>query len=265
MPSNKLNTKLLRVSPKQKEIIYLLYKFRFLKTNQIQKLQNHKNPKRIQSWLKDLITKQYLKRVYSRKNFEENTKPATYYLAPKARFILKEEKVLNPLQLDYIYQEHRRSKKFIEHSLSIADVYLYLLSQKDSGEELKFFTKTDLEGYQYFPQPLPDAFISLKGEDKTRRYFLDLFDEYTPPFVFRKRIKSYIEYAEESDWDENTDYAPLPSVLVICPNDSIKKHLNLYTKALLEKSYEDKLSLYLTTKTSIKFNQGNNIWQKVEL
>lgn len=259
---DKQKTKLPSITQKQKEIIVYLFKFRFLNTNHFQKLFNHKDPHRIKEWLSDLLEKNYVKRNYDRKSFGENTKPAIYYLGPKARLVLKVEKNLELEQLEYVYSEHRRQKKFIEHCLFLADVYLYLLSQKEDSEDLKFFTKAELLGYEYFPQPLPDAFIAVKGQDVTRRYFLDLFDEYTPAFALRQRVRKYLDYADGSEWDENTDFADLPSILFICPNDSTKKHINLYSKAILEKTFEDKISLYLTTKTKISLN-SKDIWQKV--
>jgi len=220
--TNKQTSKIIPITRKQKEILNYLYKFRFLNTHQIQKLLNHKNPNRSLTWIKDLIGKKCIKRQYDRKSFQDNTKPATYYLGTQARHILKSENNL-----------------------------------------LIFFTKNELHDYEYFPNPLPDAFIAVKGTDSTKRYFLDLFDEYTPPFVIRQRVRSYLEYVENSDWDENTENTPLPSILFICPTESIKKHINLYAKSLFEKTYEDKLSLFLTTKTRINLGNKNNIWQKV--
>jgi hypothetical protein len=253
----------LTITKKQKEIINYLYKFRFLNTHQIQKLLNHKNSNGILVWIKDLINKKYINRKYERNSFENNTKPAIYYLGTKARLFLKNEKNLNFGQLEYIYSENRRHTKFIDHCLFISDVYLYLLSQKEDSEDLKFFTKGELIGYEYFPQPLPDAFIAVKGQNVTKRYFLDSFDEYIPPFALRQRVKKYLEYAENSNWNENTDSAPLPTVLIICPTESLKTHISIYAKSLLEKTYEDKVSLFLTTKARIN-NIDKDLWQKVE-
>lgn len=251
------------ITLKQTEILLYLYKFRFLTTNQIQKLLIHKEPQRTQAWLKDLTDKKYVSRHYDRKSFEDNTKPATYYLGSKARYILKDEKDLDFEQLEYIYSEHRRKEKFVNHCLFLVEVYLYLLSQKEETEELRFFTKTELLNYDYFPDPMPDAYISIKGKNKTRRYFLDLFDEYTPPFVHRQRVRTYLEYAEKDDWDENTNNTPLPSILFIFPVESAKKHINFYAKSLLEKTYDDKISLFLTTKAKIQAGEKDNIWQKI--
>lgn len=130
-----------KITTKQKEILLLLYKFRFLTTNHFVKLFNHKDPHRIKEWLSDLIEKDCIRRNYDRKSFGDNTKPAVYYLAPKARLVLKKEKELDFSELEYIYKEKKRTKKFIDHSLFLADVYLFLLSQKSAKEEIKFFTK----------------------------------------------------------------------------------------------------------------------------
>lgn len=265
MPNPRVSPELPKTTSKQKQILLDLYKFRFLTTYQIQKLLNHKNPKRIQSWLKDLLDKKCVNRFYSRKNFDQATKPAIYHLAAKARSYLKKEKELNSEVLEYIYKEHRKEQPFIKHCLSIADVYLFLQSQRDPKEEIKFFTKFELGEYEHFPQPLPDAFVAVNGEDYTRRYFLDLFDDYTPPFALRKRVRTYLEYAEYSEWDEKTNYAPLPKILFIFSNERAKKHIDHYAKSLFEKTYSDKISLFLTTLPQIQHHLGSEtIWQKVD-
>ncbi|CAN5180987.1 hypothetical protein BH09PAT1_BH09PAT1_3220 [soil metagenome] len=252
-----------KITSKQKSILLLLYKFRFLTTNQILKLFNHKDPHRIKEWLTDLKEKSYINRLYERKSFGENTKPAIYFLAPKARQILKTDKDMDLAELEYIYKENARSKKFIDHNLFLVDTYLFLLSQKEGQDEIKFFTKADLRRYTYFPDPMPDAFISMIGQDKTRHYFLDFFDDYTPSFVLRQRVRSYLNYVATSDWDENTESTPFPFILFICPNESMKKHINRYAKALFEKTYDDKISLFITTKTRVDVGEVGNIWQKV--
>ncbi len=118
--------KISSITKKQKEILYYLYQFRFLHTHQLQKLLKHKNPNRTLSWLKDLIEKNYVKRIYEKKTFQDTTKPAIYYLGATSRHVLKKEKEIDLAELEYIYSEHRREKKFIDRCLFLADVYLYL-------------------------------------------------------------------------------------------------------------------------------------------
>ena len=47
------------VTTQQLNILILLYRFRFLNTNQIKLLTNHKEPQQIQEWLKKLRQKHY--------------------------------------------------------------------------------------------------------------------------------------------------------------------------------------------------------------
>ncbi len=253
------------ITNKQKEILFQLYRFRFLRTHQLQYILGHKNPKRIQAWLKDLREKKYIKTDYDPRSFIENTQAAIYYLAPRSIHILTENKNCDPSILKRIYKEKTRKKKFIDHCLAIADVYVFFLSQRAKSEELYFFTESDLLRFDYFPDPLPAAYISIKTEKGIRRYFLDLFDDYTPPFVFRSRFKQYLEYFEEGKWEENTNDSPFPSILFICPNKRLKNHTYFYTKAVLDKTFTDEVALFLTTKEILENNNAHGeIWQRVE-
>src|SRR5690349_3545627 len=94
------------LTTKQKELLTHLHTFRFLTTTHIQHLLNHKDPRRIQKWLKDLQEKNYIK---SRINTLKTT-PTIYYLAPQSRQILKEAKNCTDEALAYLYQEHRRTE-----------------------------------------------------------------------------------------------------------------------------------------------------------
>lgn len=251
------------ITKKQKQILILLFKFRFLTTLHFQIILGHKNPKRTQSWLKDLADKGYILSSYSRKKREENNKPGTYHLNALARHILKKEKDVEMEALHLIYKEKRKGRKFIDHSLTLANIYLFFLRQLKSGEELRFLTRTALMKFNYFTDPMPDAYIAIKDVKETRRYFLDLFDEYTPPFVYRKRIKQYLEYSRNGDWGINTNNSPLPLIYFVCPNETAKKHVYWYGKNVIEKSFEE-VSLFVTTKDTITFAKKNiNPWQKV--
>lgn len=70
-------------------------------------------------------------------------------------------------------------------------------------------------------------------------------------------------YYDENNWQENTNNAPFPIILLVCPNEKRKKHLYYYIKALLKKSFNDDIEFYLTTKDHIKFDK-DGIWQKVQ-
>lgn len=247
-----------------KIILLLLYKFRFLTTNQIQKILNHKDPRPSQKLLKYLTEKKYIVSLYSRKKRDLNNKPAIFHLAAKARHILKKQKECELESLDLIYKEKRRKKIFIQHCLSLADIYIYFLTTKKKNEEVKFYTRTSLAGYEYFPDPKPDAFMAIKNGQEVTRYFIDLFDEYTPAWVYQQRIRKYIDYSRNGDWEANTKNSKFPILYFVCPNETKKMHVFFYGKAKLEKSFEE-IELYASTINTLRFSKGNESdWLKVE-
>lgn len=246
----------------QIQIISYQYKFRYLTINQLQQLFNHKDPHRVKEWLTDLVNKKYLSRIEDKK---DPTKPHIFCLAQRAGRTLKKEEDIDKNFLNWLYKEKSKGEAFINHHLFIVDAYLYFLKNKEKDENINFFTKQDLLGYTYFPDPMPDAYIDVEAKDGNSRYFLDVFDQTVPPGVLRYRSKYYFKYAEDGNWQANTDDAPFPTVLLVLPTERKKKHVSFYARAILEKSFNDEVEIHVTTKDNIKFaKDGINVWQKVE-
>jgi hypothetical protein len=240
-----------KVTPKQLEILLLLYRFRFLNRYHIQQLLHHKDPKTINLWLRDLTNKKMIGRHYSTK-LKENTKPAIYFLIAKSRQIITSEPdVDEKLLKKRIYRENSRSQRFITHSLTLADFYLKLLNNTNVTD-LHFYTKTDLSSYYYLPYNRPDAYIASGEEGNIKRYFLDIIDEGTPRFILRKRIEQFIEYYDSNRWQEKTGNQ-FPSILLLCPNEDMKTFLQKYIYQKLEEEIQAEISFFLTTPES-------NLW-----
>lgn len=252
-----------KVTPTQLQILLLIYKFRFISTKHIQVVLGHKNPVRILSWLKDLIEKKCVGRIYERKIFGENTKPAIYFLSTNGRSILKDHKDCDLNELKKVYKAKSRSQKFINRCLALSDIYIFFLSHKQKGEELFYFTKSNLGKFKHFPEFI-DSYIALKTQSNTKRYFLIFFDEYTPPFIMRKRIKEYIEYSESGTWEAKTD-SSLPPIFLVFPNSRMQTHIYYYSQGVLKKTFNDKVTFYLSTKDKLAVNQiSGAIWQVVK-
>lgn len=255
---NKLN-----ITSKQLEILQLLYRYRFLNRIHIQRFLNHKDPKRINAWLKDLTDRNITGRKYSRR-IKENTKPAIYHLATKSHHILLNEANTDDRLLKRVYREKNRSERLVKHSLLLADIYFLLKEQADKNhQQLHFYTPVDLLKHYYLPYKRPDAYIALETATETKRYFLEIIDEGMPRFMIRKRVAQYFEYFEEGIWIERTGYDN-PSLLIVCPNETILHFLKRHISQVLEEAADD-LFCYLSLKESFREGRTSSpIWIPVE-
>jgi hypothetical protein len=105
----------------------------------------------------------------------------------------------------------------------------------------------------------PDAYIAV-GSTIAKRYFLDIFDPDIPRYEIRDRLEDYFEYAESKTWESATNQV-FPSVLYICPNDSIKKFVYREINKMKEDSPES-INFFLTV---LPIHHNTPIsWQKVE-
>lgn len=249
---------LLEINDNQHEIFHQLYKFRFVNTNQFQKLFNHSNPTTVQKWLRKLRVEGYVAyRDFNRKKFVKNTKPAVFFLTRLARRKLKtDKKYLMPV-LNLVYENIDRSEQFVDNHIFMTDLYLSLLTQ-EGKDKLKFFTHYQLKEYTHFPQPLPFAYAVIKGTKKTQRYFIFLFEETKPWFIIEKNLEGYLSYVNDNTWSEFSQ-DPLPSFLFICKNDRIKgKIYKLISAAMTNGKF------YVATKPELKRSGFKGVWQKID-
>lgn len=239
-----------KLNQEQVAVLNLLYTFRFASSGQIAKYSHKKDSKHVQKRLKILEDQGYIAKRYD-KSYKLKGKPAAYYLTPKgARALAQYDPPEDdePLNVKRIYKDKDVSEGFIQHSLNILSAYLQLKGLH--GDKLRFFTKVSLnyEKYEYFPQPLPDAFISIKsgaqGKGKARRFFLNIYEDNEPFFVLVRRIKKYLEYAGEGDW-ATTD-TELPTILMVVENKSVHKRLRKRIAKELRESYEDEIAFATT-------------------
>ena len=250
------------ITKSQRQIIIYIYEFRFLCISHLQYLFNHKDPHRIKEWLHDLEKKKYLSII---KHPKDQTKPYIFCLAQKSRWVVREKKEVQVSSLKWLYQEKLKSSEFIQKCLFLADCYLYFLRNKDKSSKINFFTKQVLEGYDYFPDPMPDAYIDEESRNTNNRYFLDYFNANDSAKYMRFKIGNYFRYfSDGNSWQENTGNATIPSILLVFDNDRKKKHIYYYAKSLLQKSFTT-LDIFLASTNQIKFSKNNeDVWEKVE-
>ena len=228
------------ITNKQIEIINLIYKYRYLNRIQIQSFLNHKNKKNINTWLKDLIEKQFLNRIYSI-TIGNNTKPAIYYTGINAIRYYKTKEGYNAAYLKNLYRDNKRSQSFIDEQILLADICLDLLSINNKGEiHYEFETAADVTSnspYHFMGELSPQLIFTKKQKTEFRQYILVLLDSTLPKYMIKKKLKNYIEFFYTNEWEENTGQ-PFPTILFGCQTKALMIFTKRSTKRLLE-DYQD--------------------------
>ena len=256
--------KLPKLTTKQEQILQLLYKYRYLDRIQIQKALKHKDKRRVLAWLKDLREKQYIEWIYST-DFIEKTKPAIYYLGINGIRYLKSLDKYPIEEIRKRYKEDNRSRTFIDRSLLIADCALTLKTVGsgygciveadyiDPAHEYHFLAEHDILRPSLYIQK------QTKQQEVTTSYLLELFDATLPRYRMRRRLKAYVTYLEDGEWEGGD---PQPVILLVCPNITELIYAKRATKKLIEDSYEEDMHILFTT-TEILKNESitAKIWE----
>ena len=214
----------------QQVILKHLLKFRFITRHSITKLFADSNPGMDVYRKLQVLEGQGLIAKRFNSSYPLLGKPAAYYLLPKgARTLQHDAQALDSKsRIKAIYKDKSVSKQFIEECLTIFNIYAAL---REHNTGLKYFTKADLshEDYEYFPQPLPDAYVKLP--DGTH-FFLQVHHAHQPFFVATRAVKRYVDYFENGVWDDTgTDF---PMILFVVDSVSIQKRLNEYISKIAE-------------------------------
>jgi hypothetical protein len=219
--------------------------------------------------LDTLVKQEYIGKNYN-SSYKLDGKPATYYLLPKAFATLKryaktdgEEVSLKTLR--NAYKDKEASERFIAKKLAIFTIYDKL--QASYSESLSLWTKEQLnfDNYGHFPQPLPDAFITITPEGprpRDRYFFLNYLDDETPFFVHVRRLQNYVDYVEAGEWEEATS-SKLRGVLFVCESISLLKRIR---KKLAQIVDEDEARRFCyTTLEGLKRSttEDDEVWQMV--
>lgn len=275
-----------RITLKQQEIIELIYKFRFSNRHQIQKIMGHKDYRRINAWLKDLVEKKYLGRIYSHKLLE-NTKPAIYYLDTHGILWCKinmgyayrdNDGEIPAKDMKKFYDDKHASETFRNHCIVLCDIYIQFKDrEKEVKCEYEFLTKTELvtlnkggddyeERKAYIPDVYIDKLVQTKKDVDTSTSCLELFDPHVPKYALQYKVRQYIQLHDEEDWKYLSGLdGQFPTILLILPNQAKLNRLKNYIQELLDESYhvEDLVFKLTTYQKVMEQGVGSDIWKTV--
>lgn len=248
------------ITKKQKEIIYLLLKFRFLNRAQIQQFLKHNDRRATNDLLNDLTAKEIIGRIYTN-TFPEKIKPATYYLAKGAIKFLKAEGIEDKL-LRKLYHETERSQSFLNRSLLLADIYLDLSNRKEAQFNMTLASDCSSHKYRELLEALlPHSLIEQKSADTSGYYFLEILSD-VPYERLRQRLKKYLSFYESNEW-EGVIGEDFPTVLIICKDNAMLVYVKRFLKRKLAEMEDESFVAHLTTLD--KFKQSGltgDIWEK---
>ena len=248
------------ITKKQQEILLLLYKFRFLTRPQIQTLLHHKNVRRVNEWLPDLVKKKYLGRILDTEHKIHNT-PAIYYIADNGIRFLKTHPKCEKRYMNRFYDEDEKTVGFINQSILIGDIYLSLLEKYKDNPDFAFYTRSDysLDGIirEIFP------YFVFRRDEGESYYIAEIFQETAPrKKAIQPRIRKYVHFFTQEKW---LKHEPLPKLLFICPNETKRALIQKDTLKILQDEDSQELSIYTTVQQQVK-QQGidGDVWIQVK-
>lgn len=239
-----------KLTPKQQEIIKLIYRYRFITRKHIQTLLGHTDKRRVSSWLKELRDQQFVGWFYDPNDPYERSTPAIYFLDTNGIRFLRHTGEYAEGELRKRYKDATRQQDFIDKCLLLADCTIHL-EARNKGNDVHYayaleadYTDPDSDfcmlGESEFIHP-DLAFTKEAETDEgyvNQTYFVQFFDPTTPRYMVKKKLKEYVEYfdsGEPEEWQQQSGQDELPIILIACPTLAEL----IYAKRYAKKQFEE--------------------------
>lgn len=240
---------------KQLTLLMLVFRFRFVTIAQVMAYEGQEHHESVRRRLDKLVSRGLLlKRVND--HYIIDRRPAEYTLTPAAIPALRPLPGTNERELKQLYGRADASERFIAYSLSLFDIRNQLA--RLYGKRLSFVTKPQLkaEEFSYFPDPLPEAFMTLDGgTDQERHFFIDYFDDALSIGLHGRKIASYMTYKSEGDWGDTG--LLFPTILIVCQSGSMYKKAEKRIR-YLEQRYDSGVTFCLIDLDTLQAIQATN-------
>jgi len=263
--------KLPEITNKQKEILHLVPKFRYLNRAHIQSFLHHKQRQYINKWLYDLSEKNYLLKQYSNKIVGKNRIPAIYSMNTNGIRYVKKLELFDTTYLNKLYYDKTRSDTFITHCLFLATICMQLEGKQNSTLTYTYITTNEWQKeshpFHFLKEHALTADVCFSKKQKgkkTRYYLLEIFDETLPRYRIRKRIRDYFTFFFNNQW-EDTIKEDFPILLFV----AFSKEKMIYNKRYLKKIFREydspeDLKMYVAVAYDIQTeNVTGNIWEEI--
>ncbi len=143
----------------------------------------------------------------------------------------------------------------------LASVYAHFKRHYDGHFE--FFTTFDLSGLDLIPEEVPDGYVRVKfpGVD-TRHYFTEICGASRSERIQRRRLYSYLQFAESAYWEGLPDKLK-PSLFLVAPGQAARHQLEAQMRRMLEESLVTDLKVYAAVAGKLD-SEESAIWRGLE-
>lgn len=228
----------------QLDILIALYKFRFITVDLVVEYMGLKTKTHSYNRLKSLVEQEYVDKRYSNTDSIDR-RPAVYFALSGAINVLKANTGLDKTALNAMYKDKLTSQPYIDRFLLTFAIFNRFKATY-GNQRLDFFTKREMSQHDFFPKPLPDAYITIKNEGREdSRFFLELFDANTQNKKQWQRIKFYMDHCGVGDWEDETEWG-YPSLLYICETPQVEKRIQRHAEKL-QSSTGAEMNVYTTS------------------
>ncbi len=268
-----------KITNKQQALICLIYRYRFIERKQLQVLMGHTDKRRVSSWLKELREQQFIDWFYDPDNPNEKSKPAIYFLGINGIRLLRKLGDYPEDELRKRYKDPSRQQDFINRCLLLADCCIHLEGKNKSGNVHYTYAPeadyTDPDNdYAFLGESEyihPDLAFTKEAETDEgyieQTYFVQFFDLTTPRYMIKKRLRRYVDYFDDDEWEQHKADEEPPVVLIACPTLPELIYAKRYTKKQLEEhelqDREDVRIRFATVEKVRKQGVTGLIWEEV--
>lgn len=242
------------LTTKQAALLKTLYSFRFSTSSLVSNYLDIPNNSVLYLRFKSLVERGYIGMKYD-KSYRLAGREAEYYITPAGLRALRDVKTLEVTEtmLRATYKDPTVSEAFIQQHLTLFAIRNQLTASYDN---LQYFTQRDIQSLDYFPEPRPTAFVSLKTTDGINRFFIEYLPAQTHTSRIKYRLKAYMRYFDQDTW--NTTGTSFPGILYIAENGITEKGVRRHIDLELYKADTD-IQFFTTTQRALLDNKNDRV------
>lgn len=216
----------LRVAEPEFELLDIMYRFRFASIKLLQRATGASQNMTVQQRIDKLMRNGFIERRYDAKIDKIERRPAAYFLTPRGlNAVATIDETVPEIAKRLVYKNKTVSRIFADRCLKVLELALSL--EQKTNRSGGFFSPIQLRAFNYFPQPLPDGFLTTSDDRDGESYFIEYCETSKPAFVHVKKIKKYLEYFDSNEWEATG--MDFPTVLLVCESEDVKSAI--YRKA----------------------------------